>query len=75
MKTKYLFQLTYLGPELNGTRHQIDEFIVMESWDQAKAYWARELNEPAHEIITLHRSFPVIAVGPEAIAVRYGLTP
>jgi len=75
MKPKYLFQLSYLTPaQKDGNQHEVEEFIVMEDWDQARAYWARELNEPAHEILLMRRSVPVVAVGVSAIATRYGIT-
>lgn len=59
----------------DGTQHEVQEFIVMEDWEQARAYWARELNEPAHEILLMRRTVPVIAHGVEAIATRYGFVP
>lgn len=73
MPIKYLFSITYWTPDQkDGNRHEVEEFILAETIEQAMAYWRTEFIDEATEITSIKRHVAVIAICPEAIATRYG---
>lgn len=73
MPALYVFELAYLTPEQkDGKIHEVQEFIVAETLEQAMAYWRTEFIDEATDIILLRKSVPIVAICPAAILTRYG---
>lgn len=73
MNTLYVFELLYRTPEQKDDKiHEVQEFIVAETLEQAMAYWRIEFIDEATDIIMLRKSVPIVAICPAAIATRYG---
>lgn len=73
MPALYVFELAYITPEQkDGTRHECQEFVVAETLEQAMAYWRIEFVDESTDIYLIRRSVPIVAIGPAAIATRYG---
>lgn len=59
--TKYVFGLIYLRHK-DGESVKFEEFVVAETWEQAREYWKLEFVDQGVEVLEMKRHIPVLAI-------------